>query len=186
LKIKIEPSKVALREMSSIYWLPRLGRIALVVLVFLIAGCVTSSTSGVHSALINSPELRQRTAAEPAGPGFVGRRMYVNGFSFWGYVKRPGQPWPSAKLVMLNEQQRHAPDRQLGALGKDNGAEYLLTGRYSGDWIYEAASGRFFPEFILTGYQLLDRQPPPIFPQGFVERRDMFLDWPQGTREPGW
>jgi hypothetical protein len=134
--------------------------------------------------LLNNALLRQRVATEQPGSDFIGRRMYVNGFSFWGYVKRPGESWTNAKLVMLNEQQRHAPDRQADALGSDNGAEYRLAGRFSGDWVYEAASGRFLPEFVLTGYQLIDRNPPPIYPAGFVERRGMFDGWPQGTREP--
>jgi hypothetical protein len=156
----------------------------LAALSFLLSGCGTISEPTTHNGLLDTPQIRQRVTTEQPGLGFVGRRLYVNGFSFWGYIKRPGESWSDARLVMLNEQQQHAPDRAAGTLGKDNGAEYQLSGSFSGDWVYEAASGRFFPEFVLTGYKLIDSQPPTILPDGFVARRNMFTDWPQGAREP--
>jgi hypothetical protein len=64
---------------------------------------------------------------------------------------------------MLNEQRRLAPDRATGTLGVDNNFEYHLRGYFSGDQVYEPASNRFYPEFVLTDYELIDRTPPLIF-----------------------
>src|SRR6184192_3512839 len=81
-------------------------------------GCQTVP-QGIQQARI---EMAQRIAAEPAGDYFIGRRYVKPNFKFWGYVRRPGQPWSSAQLVMLNENQKLAPDREQAAL-----AEYKRT-----------------------------------------------------------
>ena len=100
---------------------------------------------------------------EPPGDYYVGRRYYKKEYKFWGYVRRPGEMWSEAEMVMLNEHTRYAPDRQQGKLGMDNGFEYRLYGEFSGDIVYEPASNRFYPEFVLYDYDLLDTDPAPIF-----------------------
>lgn len=116
------------------------------------------------------PETQARQAAiaasiaqEAPGNYFIGRRFFKNDYKMWGWVRRPGQLWSTAQLVMLNEQRMLAPDRAAGTLGTDNNYEYRLEGFFSGDTVYEPASNRFYPEFVLTGYQVLDRTPPLIF-----------------------
>ena len=101
--------------------------------------------------------------AEQPGNYFVGRRMYKKDYKMWGWVREPRQPWKSAKLVMLNEQRKIAPDRAGGKLGTDNNYDYRLEGFFSGDTVYEPASDRFYPEFVLTGYELLRTNPPSIY-----------------------
>jgi hypothetical protein len=83
-------------------------------------------------------------------------------------VRQPGQPWKTAKLVMLNEQKVLAPDRQQGDIGVDSNYEYRLTGYYSGDKVYEPASDTIYPEFVLTGYEVRSTNPPLIY----SERRE--------------
>jgi len=100
---------------------------------------------------------------EVPGNYYIGRRYYKVDYKFWGYVRRPGQPWSTAKLVMLNEQKRLAPDREGGTLGSDNGYEYKLTGAFSGETVYEPASDGFYPEFVLGGYEVRSTDPEPIF-----------------------
>jgi hypothetical protein len=85
---------------------------------------------------------------------------------------------------MLNEQRKHAPDRDTGRIGADNNCEYRLQGYFSGDLVYESTSGRFYPEFVLTGYELIDREPPVFLPANFIETMGMFRGWPIGEREP--
>ena len=68
-------------------------------------GCETVP-QGIQQAKI---EMAQRIAVEPSGDYYIGRRYYKTDFKFWGYVRRPGQPWSSAQLVMLNEKQKLAP-----------------------------------------------------------------------------
>ena len=101
--------------------------------------------------------------AEQPGNYFIGRRMYKKDYKMWGWVREPGQPWKTSKLVMLNEQTRLAPDRVRGILGDDNNHEYRLQGRFTGETVYEPASDRFYPEFQLTGFEVLNTQPPPIY-----------------------
>ncbi|MFY8216317.1 MAG: hypothetical protein ACOVMP_06925 [Chthoniobacterales bacterium] len=101
--------------------------------------------------------------AEAPGIYYIGRRFYKNDYKMWGWVREPGKPWNTARLVMLNEQTVLAPDRQQGKLGTDNNYEYQLTGRFSGETIYEPASNRFYPEFVLGGYELRSTAPAMIF-----------------------
>ena len=134
-----------------------LGALAL---LFLLAGCETQEARDFHAA-----QLAQREAIlrEPRGGYFIGRRYYNENYKFWGYVRQPGQPWREARLVMFNEKQKLAPDRADNHLGEDNNYEYRLYGRFTGDSVYEPPSNRLLPEFQLTGYELLSRNPPPIF-----------------------
>jgi hypothetical protein len=102
-------------------------------------------------------------AAEPRGDFYIGRRMHKEDYKMWGWVREPGMPWKTARLVMMNEQKTLAPDRAGGKLGTDNNHEYRLRGRFSGDTVYEPASDSFYPEFILESYELLSANPPLIY-----------------------
>src|SRR6266853_2210464 len=121
-------------------------------------GCHTVP-QGIQEAKI---EMAQRIAAEPAGDYFIGRRYYKPDFKFWGYVRRPGEPWSSAVLVMLNEREKLAPDRAELRFGYDNNYEYKLYGDFSGDKVYEPASNGVYPECVLKNYVLISTNPPPI------------------------
>jgi hypothetical protein len=122
-------------------------------------GCETVP-QGIQQAKI---EMAQRIAVEPSGDYYIGRRYYKPDFKFWGYVRRPGQPWSSAQLVMLNEKQKLAPDREQLSFGSDNNYEYKLYGYFSGDNVYEPASNGVYPEFVLKSYELISTNPTPIF-----------------------
>ena len=69
----------------------------------------------------------------------------------------------TAKMVMMNENTKLAPDRQNAAIGSDNNYEYKLIGEFTGQTVYEPASNGFYPEFRLRGYQLLSMEPAPIY-----------------------
>jgi len=125
----------------------------------MLGGCVDTMTPQQHA---DHAALDAAIKAEPPGDYFIGRRYYKVDYKFWGFVRSPGQPWSTSKLVMMNEQTKLAPDRQLGILGSDHGYEYKLYGRFSGDTVYEPASNAFYPEFVLTGYELISTTPPPI------------------------
>ena len=103
-----------------------------------------TSTGGIQSAT-DRASMTARIAAEPPGDYYIGRRYYKLQFKFWGYVRRPGQPWSTAQLVMMNEKQKLAPDREANKLGSDNNAEYKLFGDFSGDKVYEPASNGMYP-----------------------------------------
>ena len=127
------------------------------------AGCETVP-QGIHQARI---EMAQQIAAEPTGDYYIGRRYYKPDYKFWGYVRKPGQPWSTAELVMLNEKAKLAPDRERLEFGSDNNYEYKLYGNFSGDKVYEPASNGIYPEFVLKGYELISTNPAPIFKSQF-------------------
>jgi hypothetical protein len=131
---------------------------ALLAALFL-AGCDTLP-QGIQQA---RAAVAHSIASEPPGDYFIGRRYYKPDFKFWGYVRRPGQPWTTAQLVMLNEKQKLAPDRQALNFGSDNNYEYKLLGSFSGERVYEPASNTIYPEFVLKGYEIISTSPPPIF-----------------------
>src|SRR5438552_9984019 len=129
-------------------------------------GCETTP-QGIHQARI---EMAQHIAAEPAGDYFIGRRYYKPDFKFWGYIRRPGQPWSTAQLVMLNEKEKLAPDRERLEFGSDNNYEYKFYGSFSGQTVYEPASNGFYPEFVLKRYELVSTNPVPIFRSQYYDR----------------
>ena len=130
---------------------------------FFLGACETVP-QGIQQARL---EMVQNIAAEPAGDYFIGRRYFKVDYKFWGYIRRPGQPWSTAELVMLNEKQKLAPDRERLDFGSDNNYEYKLYGYFSGDKVYEPASNGVYPEFVLKGYQLISTNPPAIFKSQF-------------------
>jgi hypothetical protein len=138
---------------------PFLISLPLCLAAIFLAGCA-SGPSGIEQARI---ENAARISSEAPGDYFVGRRYFKTNFKFWGYVRRPGQPWSTSQLVMLNEKQKLAPDREANSFGSDNNYEYKLYGDFSGDTVYEPASNAMYPEFVLKNYELISTSPPPIF-----------------------
>jgi hypothetical protein len=132
------------------------------VLLFL-AACQTTGGGSSAPNTAGRAAMMQEISTEPKGAYFVGRRFYKTEYKFWGFVRPSGQPWSSAKLVMMNENQRLAPDRTAGKMGSDNNYEYKLTGYFSGDTVYEPASNGFYPEFVLKGYELRSTSPAAIY-----------------------
>jgi len=145
----------------------------LIIVKFLIqkAGVATLTATIIflNACQTVDPEAPARAAmnaairAEAPGDHFIGRRMYKSDYKMWGWVREPGKSWTTARLVMLNEQTKLAPDREAGKIGSDNNHEYRLHGRFTGDTVYEPASDKFYPEFLLTGCELIDAKPTGIY-----------------------
>lgn len=109
-------------------------------------------------------------ANEPRGDWYVGRRFYIERTQFWGYLRRPGQSWDDAKLVMINENRRSAPDRLQemptsagNAHGFDHNHEYKMWGNFTGRTIYDPNSDLFLPEFMLTNWETVSTRPGWLF-----------------------
>jgi hypothetical protein len=119
------------------------------------------------------PELAAREAAiaaEPRGNFFVGRRYFVESTRFWGYLRRPGESWESAKLVVMRETRTRVPDRLPEepvdaslAHGFDHNHEYRVYGSFSGRPIYDPNSNLFLPEFVPTRFELVNSSPGFLF-----------------------
>jgi hypothetical protein len=125
-----------------------------------------------------SPEERDaKIACEPSGDFYYGRRYFVEKTRFWGYLRKPRQPWSRAQLVIFNESKQTAPDRlpEDGPVGQryafDNNYEYRIRGHFSGRENYEPNSNKFLPEFMFTGGEVVDRNPGWLFrPDDHYER----------------
>lgn len=135
--------------------------------LFFLAGCATEP-SGIQQVRVNAAA---KIASEPPGDYFIGRRYFKGSvFKFWGYVRKPGQPWKTAQLVVFNEKEKLAPDREERRFGFDNNYEYKLYGNFSGQTVYEPASNGFYPEFVLQRYELISTSPAPIFRSQYSDR----------------
>lgn len=114
-------------------------------------------------------ERNERIMNEPTGNFYYGRRYFVEKTRFWGFLREPRQPWNKAKLVIFSEDKIHAPDRlpEDGPPGQayafDNNYEYRIRGHYTGKEVYEPNSNQFLQEFMLTGYEIVDRHPGWLF-----------------------
>lgn len=142
--------------------------VVFVALSFLLTQCGTTLGSGN----LGGPTAEARNAAiagEPTGDFFYGRRYYVEKTRFWGYVRQPRQSWNRSKLVIFREDKKRNPDRlpESGSsdqrYGFDNNFEYRLYGYYTGQEAYDPNSNQFLAEFMLTNYELLDRNPGWLF-----------------------
>ena len=121
---------------------------------------------------MGGPSVEERDAkiaCEPSGDFFYGRRYFVEKTRFWGYLRKPREPWSRAKLVIFKEQRKTNPDRlpEDGPPGQryafDNNYEYRIRGYYTGRQDYEPNSNQFLQEFMLTGYEVVDRNPGWLF-----------------------
>ncbi|HVF70092.1 MAG TPA: hypothetical protein VM940_00605 [Chthoniobacterales bacterium] len=141
--------------------------VALLTTLFLVTGCQTMP-AGIQQQRVSAA---QTISSEQPGDYFIGRRYFkASVFKFWGYVRKPGQPWKTAQLVVFNEKEKLAPDREIRSFGSDNNCEYKLWGRFSGETVYEPASNGFYQEFILERYELVSQNPPPIFRSQYNDR----------------
>ena len=125
-----------------------------------LSACTTMESQKVSAARV---AMVDSIKTEAPGDYFIGRRLYKKDYKFWGFVRRPGQSWAESKLVMLNEQEKLAPDRESNQIGSDNDYEYKLLGDFSGQTVYEPASNGFYPEFVLKGAELRSVTPARIF-----------------------
>ncbi len=128
----------------------------------LVAGCAGEPQGIQQSRVAAAASTAAAIQKEPPGDYYIGRRYYKPMYKFWGYVRRPGQPWSTSQLVMLNEKQKLAPDRVHSTFGSDNNYEYKLHGSFSGDKVYEPASNGIYPEFVLKDYEVISTTPPAI------------------------
>lgn len=137
------------------------------------AALILSQCAGtMGSGNLGGPSVEERKAqidSEPRGDFFYGRRYYVEKTRFWGYVRRPGESWSRAQLVMIREDKKRAPDRlpETGPAGQrygfDQNYDYKLKGYFVGEKAYDPNSNQFLPQFMLTDYEVINRNPGWLF-----------------------
>lgn len=133
----------------------------------LLCHCGSMGTGNMGGPTVEERKLA--IASEPTGSHFYGRRYYVEKTRFWGYVRRPRQSWDRSKLVIFREDKKRSPDRlpENGPPGQrygfDQNHEYRLEGYFTGREAYDPNSNQFLPEFMLTGYETVSRNPGWLF-----------------------
>jgi len=158
-----------------------IGIAALVTSAFLSSCTTTGTGANTNSATgqltpsqLNHPQVRARNeiiATEAPGNYYIGRRWWTDGTRFWGYLREPGKPWSTAKLVIMNESIMKQPDRvpEEGSLkvhGYDHNYEYRIWGSYTGKMVYDPNSNFKIPEFRLSKYELIAENPGFLFHPG--------------------
>ena len=152
---------------------PMLKRGAEIAWLLMVCGVLTQcGTTSMGQGNLGGPTVEERNfeiANEPTGDFYYGRRYYVEKTRFWGYLRKPREPWKKANLVIMREDKKRTPDRlsEDGPPGRryafDNNYEYRIRGYYTGKEAYDPNSNQFLKEFMLTGYDLLNRQPGWLF-----------------------
>ncbi len=142
---------------------------ARILLACLVGGflCSCETTSSDPRVAARQAKIR----LEPRGDHYIGRRYWVKGSRTWGWLRRPGEPWDRARLVIMNERYMKNPDRlpeygrSGGGLtnGYDHNVEYRIRGYFSGEKAYDPTTNLIVPEFFLQGYEVLDRSPGWLF-----------------------
>jgi len=130
-----------------------------------------------------TPQMRQLDiSSEARGDHFYARRYFVEKTRFWGYVRKPGQSWSDAQLVVMNENSTPQPDRrpesgpESSRHGYDQNYTYRVRGYYTGREIYEPASNLFLPEFKASSYSLVQRDSGWLFtPQDYYDKAQITL-----------
>jgi len=172
---------------AGVLWIQSATRLALISLALatsaLLSSCTTTGTTGsgdggvegqLTPSQLNHPQVKARNAifaTEAPGNYYIGRRWWTDGTRFWGYLRQPGQPWSSAKLVIMNESAMKQPDRvpEEGATlvhGYDHNYEYRIWGSYTGQTIYDPNSNFVIPEFRLSKYEVVSIDPGFLFHPG--------------------
>lgn len=136
-------------------------------------------------------EREAAIAREQPGNYYIGRRYYIPYTRLWGYLRRPGQSWRTAKLVMMDEHALHQPDRgpepplKNAVFGTDDNVEYAITGSFTGMNAYEPSSNLVLPLFKATSYKVLNRKPGFLFKPSEKRSDDFITLDPRIMPQPG-
>jgi len=127
---------------------------------------------GCESTKTLSPAKQAQNAlisAEPRGSHYIGRRYHVEKTRFWGYVRKPGEPWENSRMVLMDEAVSKQPDRlpenptSGPGFGYDHNREYKLYGRFTGETGYDPNANLILPMFRLESYELINENPGWLF-----------------------
>jgi hypothetical protein len=131
-----------------------ISRIALILLAAAaLAGCASTEMPPPSS------DPGPRLSSLGSQPYWIGHRVYRENAMAWGWVKRAGDPWSKAQLVVIREEKAAAPHRSLGSLAADDSHEYRLYGSIWGRKAYDPVLNRYLEVLDLERYEPLGRQP---------------------------
>ena len=136
-------------------------------------------------------EREAQIAREAAGDHYIGRRYYIPLTRFWGYLRRPGASWRTARLVIMDESVVRTPDRGYeppvrgATFGRDQNVEYILRGAYTGENAYDPSTNQVLPVFRATSYEVRNRRPGFLFVPSEKYREDYVTLLPSLMPLPG-
>ncbi len=107
------------------------------------------------------------------GINYLGHRFYEEKGGGWGWIKKEGDSWSSAKWVTLKEDPIRGllmPSRKMGSRSADQDYEYRMTGRFSEKTAYDPHLDEYLPIFIIESYQSLGPVKPLTLKPGPPER----------------
>lgn len=108
-------------------------------------------------------------AQEARGDYYIGRRYFLPFTRFWGYLRKPGESWRNATLVIMDERIVRTPDRGYekpvkgATFGKDANVEYYVYGRYTGEKAYDPSTDQVLPVFLASKYEVRSAKPGFLF-----------------------
>lgn len=109
------------------------------------------------------------------GESWIGQRVVADRYAGWGWLKREGESWRSAKWIMVEEKPGVilAPQRFYLRPEDDNNMQYRLYGSFASYKGYEPNVDTLTDVFVLKGFEV-------IGPGSKIERKP---PGPSGTRK---
>ena len=112
---------------------------------------------------VDSPVVGYKEGRTAGEAPFVGHRLPdPMGGQGWGWVKKSGSDWGSAKWIALQESPgvAVAPHRKLVKSDEDTDWEFRLWGRFASYKAYDPRLDEQIPVFVLQGYEVVGQAAP--------------------------
>lgn len=127
-----------------------------------------------------------------AADTYTGRRWFVRipGHTcyFWGYIKKPGQKWTAARLVVIDQRVSVPPPDAAGGkpelIGSDHNFEYTIEGSFTGRSAYDPNADLVLPTFAAKKFTLVNRAPGALPGVGPPENNQVIPVREAGGRTP--
>ena len=118
--------------------------------------------------LANDPKLAETVIGYKEGhtdgdaPWIAHRLIDEVGGQGWGWVKKSGDDWSSAKWIALQETPglAVAPHRKLVKADADLNWEFKFWGKFASYKAYDPRLDEQLPVFVLLGYEAIGPEPP--------------------------
>lgn len=164
-------------------------------LFFILLICLTLCSCDIMRQDCSALAEREKDIAkEPAGDYYIGRRYYIPSTRFWGYLRRPGESWRTAKLVIMDEAIVRTPDRGYeppvpGAIfGTDDNVEYTVCGSFTQEQAYDPSTDLSLPVFKPTKFTVRNKKPgflfvpSEVYSEEYVTLRPQLIPSPERCR----
>jgi hypothetical protein len=118
---------------------------------------------------IDAPVVGYKEGRTEGDAPWIGHRLIDEiGGQGWGWVKKNGDNWGSAKWIALQETPgvAVAPHRKLKKSDEDANWEFKFWGKFASYKAYDPRMDEQIPVFILQGYEVIGQEAPLGVKQG--------------------